>query len=385
MTLHAVRAGIVSPTTGSSWLGGLYIVQALVQAASLLPPDERPLFRDVWWDAAPSDDPWKDIRPLLEPPAVVHLPRTLMARAARALRRPNGLGDLFRRAGVDVLFPVRVVDEPGIPFVFHLADFQHRYLEDINDQRVFDYFESLVREESSRATLIHVTSQAVLRDVERFAPELLPKARAVFPVSIPSPVWFARDPREVAVRLGLPERFFVIPNMVAAHKNHITIARALAEVPEAHVVCTGKTADYRHPEFFAALTADIASLGVTSRMHFLGVVDRADQMALLRRAVAVIQPSRFEGWGAAVAEAKALGKSLLCSDLPVHREHAPDDVRWIEPLDAAAWAAAMRDALNTREPGPSLEAEAVAAARIQREAREVGRGFVAMLREAAGR
>lgn len=382
-----MQIGLVSPTDGSSWLGGLYIVQNLVLATTLLSESERPRFRDVYWNARPSNDAWSDIRPHLDDPAVIALPTALLARVRRALRRPTSMADLFRDAGVDAMFPVRLLENSGVPFVFHLPDFQHRYLPDINDQRVRDYFDESFGREARAAARVHVSSQSVMRDVEQFLPEILPKVRVVFPVSIPTPLWFERDPRETAQRLGLPERYFVIPNMVAAHKNHRTIARALAVLKargiDAHVVCTGKTADYRDPSFFPRLSEEIRELGVEDRLLFAGVIERADQMAVIRRAIAVIQPSLFEGWGAAVAEAKALGKPLLASDLPVNREHAPEDVRWIEALNAEGWAEGMAEVLSTRAPGPDVEAEERARVRIQREAVGVGRAFTALFREIA--
>ncbi|HEY0141298.1 MAG TPA: glycosyltransferase [Thermoanaerobaculia bacterium] len=385
-----MQVGLVSPTTGSSWLGGLYITQNLVLATTLLPPSERPLFRDLYWGSPPVTDPWIDIRSQLGPPAVVQLPRTLAGRARRAFRRGRRDGtmrDLFEAAGIDVMLPVRVVDKAGVPLIFHLPDFQHRYLPQINDQRVREEFERRFEDEARAATLVHVSSQSIRDDVERFLPEILPKVRLVFPVSIPTPLWYEREPMPVARRLRLPERYLVIPNMVAAHKNHLSIARALAILKQrgikAHVVCTGKTGDYRDVSFFQRLTREIETLGVTSRIHFTGVLERTDQMAVIRRSVAVIQPSLFEGWGAAVAEAKALGKPLLASDLPVNHEHAPGDVQWIAPLEAGTWADAMAELLATRSPGPDLAAEEAARTRVLREGVEVGRAFVALLREVA--
>lgn len=382
-----MQIGLVSPTDGSSWLGGLYIVQNLVLATTFIPEPERPRFRDVYWNTRPSSDPWSDIRPHLADPAVISLPSSLLGRARRALRRPASMADLFRDAGVDAMFPVRLLENSGVPFVFHLPDFQHRYLPEINDQRVRDYFDESFGREARAAARVHVSSQAVMRDVEQFLPEILPKVRVVFPVSIPTPLWYHRDPRATAQQRGLPERYFVIPNMVAAHKNHRTIARALSILRsrgvDAHVVCTGKTADYRDPSFFPRLTTEIRELGVEDRLHFAGVLERGEQMAVIRRAIAVIQPSLFEGWGAAVAEAKALGKPLLASDLPVNREHAPEDVRWIEALDAEAWAEAMAEVLSSRAPGPDVEAEERARARIEREAVGVGRAFTALFAEIA--
>jgi glycosyltransferase involved in cell wall biosynthesis len=191
----------------------------------------------------------------------------------------------------------------------------------------------------------------------------------------------------VAAEYALPERYLVIPNQISAHKNHLTIARALRVLRDrgvdAFVVCTGRNADYRDPSHFGRLSAAITGLGVAGRFRFLGVVPRPDQMAILRRAIAIVQPSEFEGWGAAVAEAKALAKPLLASNLPVHHEHQHPNVTWVATRDVEGWADALEQAWRALPPGPDPAAEEEARARTNVEALEVGRKFTALLRETA--
>jgi glycosyltransferase involved in cell wall biosynthesis len=38
----------------------------------------------------------------------------------------------------------------------------------------------------------------------------------------------------------------------------------------------------------------------------------------------LINPSHFEGWSTSVEEAKSMGKQIVLSDIPVHREQAPE-------------------------------------------------------------
>lgn len=46
-------------------------------------------------------------------------------------------------------------------------------------------------------------------------------------------------------------------------------------------------------------------------------------MSLIKYSVAVINPSRSEGWGSTVEQAKSMGKFILLSNLPVHIEQNP--------------------------------------------------------------
>jgi glycosyltransferase involved in cell wall biosynthesis len=51
----------------------------------------------------------------------------------------------------------------------------------------------------------------------------------------------------------------------------------------------------------------------------------------MRKCTALVNPSFFEGWSSTVEEAKSLGKRLVISDIPVHREQNPDNAFYFDP------------------------------------------------------
>ena len=55
----------------------------------------------------------------------------------------------------------------------------------------------------------------------------------------------------------------------------------------------------------------------------LGVVPYNDLMDLMKLSIAVINPSKSEGWSSTVEQAKSMGKMVLLSNLKVHKEQAP--------------------------------------------------------------
>jgi glycosyltransferase involved in cell wall biosynthesis len=130
---------------------------------------------------------------------------------------------------------------------------------------------------------------------------------------------------EVLARHGITRPYFFLPNQYWQHKNHRLVLLAMqrlralgAALPL--VISTGKTDDPRDPMYFKGFEAAVHTAGLQAHYRMLGVIDRQDMLVLLAHAVAVINPSRFEGWSSSVEEAKALGKALLVSDIPVHRE-----------------------------------------------------------------
>jgi glycosyltransferase involved in cell wall biosynthesis len=225
----------------------------------------------------------------------------------------------------------------------------------------------------------------VLEDVRRFFPELVSKTRVVRVPSVPTSEWWATTPSEASALYALPSHYFVISNQVAAHKNHRTIIEAMrilrSRGVDAHLVCTGRTEDYRDPSFFPALREELARDGMDGKVRFLGVVPRAHHIAILRGAVSLLQPSIFEGWGLAVADAKSLAKPILASDIAAHREQQHPGARYLPAQEPEAWATAMAEALDQLRPGADEQAEREAAAEALRTSVEGARAAVALFRE----
>ncbi len=86
------------------------------------------------------------------------------------------------------------------------------------------------------------------------------------------------------------------------------------------VVFTGKEYDDRHPDFFKELSEMVNVLEIKDQVKMLGFINRVDQLCLMKHAVAVIQPSLFEGWSTVIEDAKALQVKVIASNISVHRE-----------------------------------------------------------------
>ena len=86
-------------------------------------------------------------------------------------------------------------------------------------------------------------------------------------------------------------------------------------------------------------------------VHQVAELPDAGLARLLAGARALVAPSSVEGFDLPVAEALSLGVPVIASDIPVHRELAPN-ARLIDPLDGPGWLAAI-GAMTVKAPRPT--------------------------------
>jgi glycosyltransferase involved in cell wall biosynthesis len=89
--------------------------------------------------------------------------------------------------------------------------------------------------------------------------------------------------------------------------------------------------DCRNPGYYNQFFARVHELEVHENVLLLGVLPKMEQFQLLRGSIALIQPSLFEGWHTGVEEARLAGKTVLLSDIPVHREQDPPNAVYFHP------------------------------------------------------
>jgi glycosyltransferase involved in cell wall biosynthesis len=292
--------------------------------------------------------------------------------------------------GVDCLFTINEVPRgQKVPVMTWIPDFQHVSLPEMFSGEEIRGRDRMFREAAERADRVILSSGDARRQYEEFAPGAGEKASVVRFTAHFEPASFARRPEPVVAGLNLPEKYFFLPNQFWLHKNHELVIEAVRlakeEEPGIVVVCTGNTNDYRHPRYFGTLLAAVSRAGVREQMLVVGLVERHEVHQLMRQALAVLQPSRFEGWSTTVEEAKAIGRPLLLSDLPVHREQAPEGTEFFGVGDAAGLARLLVKGYRELQPGPDLVAERAARLRSVAAAAVHGEAFLEAAMKACGR
>jgi glycosyltransferase involved in cell wall biosynthesis len=239
---------------------------------------------------------------------------------------------------------------------------------------------------SEIATRIIAMSDSVQQDFQLFAPKYAWKVRVLPPASYIDPRVYQVDPLAITKLYNLPEKFIYLPNQWWKHKNHELVLRAVRSLKDRGVdvcvVCTGNLNDYRHPLQSAELFQKLSRWGIRDRVIYLGLVPRREVLALMRQSVCVLNPSLFEGWGYSIDEARSLGKRVLLSDIPAHRDQDPPQATFFDPVDCEDLTAKLAEVWFEAQPGPDTELEAEARRLLPRRRKAYAEQFVAIAQEA---
>lgn len=280
-----------------------------------------------------------------------------------------GIGDeesfrTFREHKIDLVYETTGYygRKSPIPILPWIPDFQHRRL-----PQMFGRLQWFIREMRFRSVLYNrnhlvLSSEDAYGDLKTFYKNTKPKPHVIpFAISMKETPSYA-DGEARRLELGLPERFFFLPNQFWPHKNHMLVVEALGRLgKDAPVVVVSGGPDARNPGIIEALKSRLAELGMTDRFRFVGHLPYKTILALNARADGLINPSLFEGWSTTVEEAKALGTPLVLSSLGVHKEQAESTAIYFDPHDVADCAEAIRRAMvrpaRVEEDRAALEAK----------------------------
>ena len=276
----------------------------------------------------------------------------------------NKIGRFFKRKGI-----------------FWIPDFQHRTLPEFFSQ------EELARKQEKDTEMVMSKNPMVLssldakNDLERFYPGYRCKIEVVHFVSYIEPEIRAITPEleeKVREKFGLKKKYIYLPNQFWQHKNHIVAVRAIEELKKRGAladhdfVFTGNLEDYRNPAYINRLKEIMEAPQVADAIRLLGFVDRTEQLCIMKNAQFIVQPSLCEGWGTVLEDAKVLDKTVLLSDIPVHREQKNEKCRLFHPNEPQELANLMEQ----------LAGEAQSPKTAEQFAGNIEQGIANMYREA---
>lgn len=291
---------------------------------------------------------------------------------------------LFEKHRIDVVHHV-YGPYRGLKFktISWIPDFQHMHLPEFFTPELIRQRNTAMAKLLQISDAVIVSSQDARRDCLRFGTALEGRLHVLQFVSQPDPAVFGLERNFISGRHAIPARYFYLPNQLWKHKNHLQVFEAVKNLKasglDVNVVCTGSLRDERNPGYIEELRTFIASNRLEENIRLLGLIDYIDVLYLIRYSVAVINPSRFEGWSSTVEECKSIGKKVIVSDLGVHREQAPAGAVFFALDDTAALEDALKSAWLENSPIPDLELEKRAAELLPGRTRDFAEGFRAVV------
>lgn len=160
-------------------------------------------------------------------------------------------------------------------------------------------------------------------DISPYRLQVIPNGvDAVFRPALPGEL------SDFRARRGLPAQYFAAIGSIKAHKN-LQILKGIAEaLPAKLVLLAGRGAR--------------RALGFPESVLELSPLSDPELAVFYAGAVAVLVPSRYEGFGLPALEAMACGAPVIAADAGAHREILGQAGLLISPDDPAAWKEAAQ-------------------------------------------
>lgn len=231
---------------------------------------------------------------------------------------------------IDIVMPSIFPLPADIPHLNYWPDCQPKHFPEF-----FDDESQRIRDERVRGLLgsgypLIINSRDAKQDMIRFYDA---DPDQIFDLPFAPIIEFDRlVPRpELITEYNLDESYFLVSNQFWIHKDLETVLNAVRlskeEGAPVRVYFTGKMEEPRKPGYIEGLEKLVEDHEIGDQVRFFGLVPKEHQIEIMKRAIAVIQPSKFEGGpgGGAVYDSTSLGIRSIVSDIAINKELPIDD------------------------------------------------------------
>lgn len=343
------KIALLSTPGSINWVGGLNYMKSIVYALDSLAEKRKTFELYMIFNSGEEKRLYEDILDLLDghyqldidakPFTLINKIKWLLKRKFSNILNPR-LHDLLISKNITSTYPIQLY-KGGKQSIYNpvwLADFQFKHYSEDSKIELAAGLNEVYQLAVNHAPRIVLSSYEVEKDCLNFFPDSKGKTFVYqFKVHLPQ-IAFELKPQEIADSYHLPEKYLIVCNMVSPNKQYDLIIDAIKLLKKqgflVNIICTGSLFDYRNSHYINEILKKIHQLGVHEQIRFLGIIPRLHQINLVRNSLAVIQPSKFEGWNTSVEEAKLLGKQLILSNINVHLEQNPPDALFFDTNSA---------------------------------------------------
>ncbi|MBK0380651.1 glycosyltransferase [Mucilaginibacter segetis] len=319
----------------------------IIAALNILPKDEKPAIV-VFYSANAPVDYLKTIQyPFITYRLFHPYPLNFFLRKVNGLARRIIKKDIYREvkyySKIDTLYPCFTINDINFDDyknrVFWLVDFNNRAFPDHYDDKGSNMLKQQQELTSSDKRVV-LSSNALFNELKGYYPNYKCDIKLMrFASSLPE--LNEQDIPAVKKNHHIDVPYLMSPNQLWEHKNQGMVLDALNIIRQKQpdlkfkVLFSGSIKVNRGKGLYIdTLRNKVEEYGLRDYIEFLGVLDRKDQLLLMKGSHALLQPSLYEGWSTLVEEAKALNKFIILSALPVHKEQISENVDFFDPHNA---------------------------------------------------
>lgn len=291
----------------------------------------------------------------LEPPrpAGLRIPRLLrwrkripMGREMQFVLQGRQLARLERRWRPDlILGPSFVLPRAKAPSVLVVHDLSHIRYPEVHPPARVAFLNRHLRPALARARAVLTDSRFTEAELLHYFPEVAGRTHVLYPGI--SGRFAAAPAAEVeaaldGVLLGDDRRFFLFLSTLEPRKNLAGLLAAYAALPAAirgaHPLVLVGQMGWQESNFAAVLTGMVER----GEVRMLGYLRDELLPVLYRRALALVYPSLYEGFGLPPIEAMATGCPVLVANVTAMPEVCGDAALYCDPMDVESITDGMR-------------------------------------------
>ena len=255
-----------------------------------------------------------------------------------------------------ILGPSFVLPRARAPSVMVVHDLSHLRYPEVHPPARVAFLNRHLRPAMARTAAVLTDSRFTEAELLHYFPEVAGRTHVVYPgisgrfaLAPAAEVETALD----GVLLGDDRDFFLFLSTLEPRKNLVGLLAAYAALPAAirgaHPLVLVGQMGWQESNFAAVLTGMVER----GEVRMLGYLRDELLPALYRRALALIYPSLYEGFGLPPIEAMATGCPVLVANVSSLPEVCGDAALYCDPLDVGSITAGMRrlaedDALRAR-------------------------------------
>jgi glycosyltransferase involved in cell wall biosynthesis len=239
-------------------------------------------------------------------------------------------------------FPIQNAYMTDLPSIYQPWDLQHLHMPHLFHPRERQWRSIAYPLFCNRAAFIPVEDSWTREDLIK---RLCIPGEKVIVVPVPAPSAAYRPVRaeelEQVKRRVRFDKFIFYPAQTWAHKNHLGLIEALAELRDRLGLIVPFVGCGRLSTFYSQIDARVRALGMTDQVQFMGYVDSGEIQALYRLCTAVVVPTTFEGASLPVWEAFQAGKPVACSNVTALPAQTGEAALLFDPNDRGSMVAAI--------------------------------------------